>query len=778
MGISLEKNNNSTQHHSLSFGLERLGLISLHYRWLILILTILLSLGAYAGINRINVDDSLSELFRADTPEFKRYERMIESFPSSEYDVLIVIESENILTRTNLQAISELVIELQFIDGLKGLISLFSTREPPKNDTVPRPLIPNELPVGDEFERLRERILNNPIISGKLLSTDGRLALIVIALEQNMVKQRGLEQVIAEIQQIANTQLNGKSLDVKLAGAPVMQLEIRNAVKRDRMIYNGIGFLAGALIAALFFRRFSYMVIAAAPPLIAILWSLGLLGWLNFELNMFLNVMTPLIMVMAFSDTMQITFTLRTKLMEGYNRYEAAKYAVLTVGPACVLTVATAAASFITLLFSSSALIRSFGAAGALSCLTAYVAVITLVPLLAILLISEKDVGQDTTTETEQHRDRAINSLRAICGFIATTIVRFPIIVTIASILIVGTFGYIHLTLEPRYSLSDQVPDREQALEANRRLDKKLTGAKPVHVMIEFPEGSSLYDEKTLDLIGKVHTIQTKQAGVGNVWSIETLRQWLKNGGTTDVEVLKRYVKMLPEHLTRRFISKDQTAAVVTGRIPDINSKQLSPLIEKLEQDLTALQKEYPTYKINVTGLAAIAARNSTDMIKQLNRGLTIEMVFVAFLIGLAFRSVSIGMVSILPALFPIVASGTLLAATGEGLQFASIVALTVSFGLGLDATIHYLNRLRLEVRKDEDPIEGIIRATLLVGPALILTTLVLAFGLAVTIFSDQPSLRLFGWLSAVTLIAALIGDLIILPATTLLAHRIFKKQR
>jgi predicted RND superfamily exporter protein len=113
-----------------------------------------------------------------------------------------------------------------------------------------------------------------------------------------------------------------------------------------------------------------------------------------------------------------------------------------------------------------------------------------------------------------------------------------------------------------------------------------------------------------------------------------------------------------------------------------------------------------------------------------------------------------------------------------EGLQFASIVALTVAFGLGLDATIHYLNRLRLEDRPGEDPAIGVKRATVLVGPALILTSLVLACGLAVTVISDLPSLRLFGWLSAFTLIAALVGDLLILPATVMLLRLVTGRGR
>jgi predicted RND superfamily exporter protein len=104
------------------------------------------------------------------------------------------------------------------------------------------------------------------------------------------------------------------------------------------------------------------------------------------------------------------------------------------------------------------------------------------------------------------------------------------------------------------------------------------------------------------------------------------------------------------------------------------------------------------------------------------------------------------------------------------------VVALTVSFGLGLSATIHFLNRLR-RGEAGVDEAQAVERATVLVGPALILTTVVLACGLVVTVFSDLPSLRLFGWLSAFSMIAALIADLFILRPTAMwlisTSHRI-----
>jgi predicted RND superfamily exporter protein len=132
---------------------------------------------------------------------------------------------------------------------------------------------------------------------------------------------------------------------------------------------------------------------------------------------------------------------------------------------------------------------------------------------------------------------------------------------------------------------------------------------------------------------------------------------------------------------------------------------------------------------------------------------------------------------AILPGIFPILISGNLLWIMGKGLQFASIVALTVSFGLGLSATIHFLNRLRLEDKPEEDPAYAIERATVLVGPALILTSVVLACGLAVTVFSNLPSLRLFGWLSAFAVIAALVADLLILRPTIMVLRRASAKK-
>src|SRR5262249_56897905 len=140
----------------------------------------------------------------------------------------------------------------------------------------------------------------------------------------------------------------------ELRGGPVRQLEIRSAVEKDGITYSVAGVPAGCLIAIAFFRRVSFMIIAAFPPLIAILLALGGLGWAGFSLNMFLNVMTPLIMVISFSDSMQLTFAARDRLIAGADKVTAFRQAILVVVPACVLTHGTAGISVLPLQSSDS----------------------------------------------------------------------------------------------------------------------------------------------------------------------------------------------------------------------------------------------------------------------------------------------------------------------------------------------------------------------------------------------------------------------------------------
>ena len=767
-----------------SFGLDKLGLVALAAPYLSAVVILILSVLAVYGVSLLKVDDSLSELFRTDTEEFRQYEAIDRLFPSSEYDVLIVVEGKDLLTRESIKRFADTTIELQLADGVGGLVSMLSARGKPDETGYAAPIVPDDLPVdAAAFDAMLKDLRDNDIVKGKFLSDDGELALIVISLDRKVVAEQGLRQVVYGLRDAVDATLEGSGLNTQFTGAPVMQLEIRNAVERDRLVYNGLGFLVGLIVAYLFFRRLSLTLIAVAGPAIAILWTLGVIGALDFRLNLFINVITPLILVQGFSDSMHLVLAVRRAVMAGEDRFAAARKAVLDVAPACLLTAMNAAIAILSLSLAQSALIRTFGQAALLAVGISYIAVAVVVPTLAVLLVRKEP---KILAHPEDERG-GVGMLQRVTDRIVGFSASRPFILTLLGIAAVAWTGWAYIQLEPRYRLADQVPDQEQALAGSARLDKKLTGANPVHVMIELPqrhsdsgEVATLYDKETLQTIAEAHRILEERAGLGNVWSIDSLRRWLAEAGDDSVETIKRYVSILPEHLVRRFISQDERAVLVTARLPDIDASEILPVVEKIDIELDPVRTAHPEYRISVTGLPAIAARNSATLITELNWGLVGDMFVIFIFLGLALRSVLAGVASILPSLFPIFATGALLWASGGGLQFASIVAITVAFSFAIDSTIHFLNRYHLEEdRLGGGPgkhIEALRQTAHHIGPAVVLTTIVLALGLGVTMLSDLPSLRLFGQLTAVCLFASLIAQLVVLPATIALYRRYFPK--
>ena len=242
----------------------------------------------------------------------------------------------------------------------------------------------------------------------------------------------------------------------------------------------------------------------------------------------------------------------------------------------------------------------------------------------------------------------AVDALRRFCGWIAARMVTRPGLYSLCGLIVVVGLGIIYADLQPRYHLADQVPDKEKAVQANRALDAKLTGAQPVDVLIEFPKGQSLYSPETLATIAEVHSIVEKQAGVGNVWSLETLRRWLaQKVGKSDVATLKPICRLSAE-ISGRAVHLEQTRTPWSSKAgcPISIPARLLPVVDALDKNLNAVRAAHPGYEIAVTGLAVIAAHNSAGMIEKLNRGLTIEIVFVAAFIGLAFRSFSVMLAS------------------------------------------------------------------------------------------------------------------------------------
>src|ERR1700692_521876 len=206
---------------SIAFGLERIGLIAVQAPILSCIALVALIIGAIFGIERIKIDDSLSQLFRSNSKEYRQYEAETKRFPAVEFDVLVVVEGKTLLKRENLEKLRDLVTDLQLVEGTRGLISLFSARQAPAPGKLPAALFPSDLPQGADYDKFIETVKSNEIIRGKLLSEDCTPPLMVLSLEPDVVASNNLTKTIGDIRKAMAEDLQRSRLHAELSGVPV-----------------------------------------------------------------------------------------------------------------------------------------------------------------------------------------------------------------------------------------------------------------------------------------------------------------------------------------------------------------------------------------------------------------------------------------------------------------------------------------------------------------------------------------------------------------------------
>ena len=746
----------------VGFGLERIGLATVRWPLFSSLAVLAISLLAAVGIARLDVTSEFTDLFSRDSADYRSYMRMIEAFPGGGGDVYIVISGPGLLKRENLEKIRALHLDLELNDGVAGVLSLFSLRRTPDRTGFPAPLFPDPLPTGGAFEKLLGDAASHPMAKGSLLSQNGDVTLVIVALESGVLKTN-FRTVVDDLRAQARQSLNGSGLSVGLTGVPVLRKAIYQAIRNDRVLYNTGGFLVGLFVSFLFFRKLAPTIIAAAAPAAAVFWSFGMIGLMGDELSVIIIIIAPLVMVISFSDAMHLVFGIRRGLEEGLDKRAAVRRAITTVGPACVLTSLTTCIALSSLTFSQSASVRDFGFYGAIAALIAFLAVMLLVPLLSIALLRDGRTG--TGEAPALLHSGAISRLYGISGWLADFIAPRALLISIGAVVLLVVAGAGQWQLQPSYRLSHYVPDGTEANTALERLESAFSGSQPVHILISSKAPLDLDSDLVGRAIGEAHRIFVDDPNVHNVWSLDSLRGWLRSPGARMPGRLGDYIGKMPPYLARRLISEDGRSVLITGRIGDVDSRVGREILAGIDAKLARLAARMPELSFALTGLSTISARQTDSLINGLLYSLFGAIVMVVIMIAIAFRSIRLALLSILPNVLPIVIAGATLYVTGTGLQIAACVAMIVAFGLAVDDTIHFLHRYRFERERTGDVADAVAQTVRRIGPVLMLTTVVLVLGIGVTLFSDVPSNRLFGQLSGVILVSALVADVVFLPA-------------
>jgi len=215
----------------------------------------------------------------------------------------------------------------------------------------------------------------------------------------------------------------------------------------------------------------------------------------------------------------------------------------------------------------------------------------------------------------------------------------------------------------------------------------------------------------------------------------------------------------------RRSLRRDLRRALVNARVADVGTAIAEPAYADIESSLERIRAAHPGFQIELTGTAYIARRNINLIIGDFGVGLLLAAGVIFAVLTIAFRSLRLGALAVFPNAFPLVVAASTLVFLGLNLQVGSAIAFTVCLGIAVDDTIHFIARFRRELEERGDVEEAVVHTFLTVGGALLVTTAVLFAGFGVVFFSTIAVSQLFAAIVCVALIAALLGDLLFLPA-------------
>lgn len=744
------------------FGLEKLGLVSLRYPWLCLALAVLITPVMAYGARHLDFSSDIREIFRSGDPAFDLLDVVDERFPDIQRDIHVVVSSDKPFDLEELKTLKKLEQALKMLGGVRGVLSMFSAIQAPEEGAELQPFFPEDLDTLESWDDLRRQAASNPLIADKLLSDDGTLAVFSISLVEKNRSEETDRRLVEEVRTKAEEVLADTDLTVWLTGLAVMRIEIILSLARDQKIFRLLALGVSLVIAWLFFRRLSFVAVAGIPAVVAVIWLLGGMWLTGQEINLLTGVAPTIVLVIVFSDCLHLLFSVRNGIRAGADLETAIERAVRRVGPACVLTSLTTTLALASLIWVSHPFVSGFGIIAASGTAVALLATLLLVPPLSLLFL--RRFARENQKKAEENA--VLQGIDAVCQTAADAVTIAPRAITAVGILLVLAGGWLHLLNEPRYSYASNLPQNHPALDGLNAVDSKLAGANVIEVLLDWPEDYNLMAYHTLEVIRSVHAILEREPALGAITSGHSIEEWLGGGEEGEERLMEFLEGAQTTSLVRGLASMEENSVLVTGRFGELTSDQLEPMVDRLERRLNQIVKDDPTkVEISVTGIVPISARASHKMIQQLNRSLMVTIGLILVLIALAMRSIGAGLVSILPNLFPLAMGGAYMYLVGWGLQFTSLVAFTVGFGIAVDSTIHVLNRYRLE-KSDEVNVPTALRRTITrVGPVVIISTIVLAAGIGTSLLSELPMVSLYGTIVVIVLLASMVGALLFLPA-------------
>ncbi len=672
----------------------------------------------------------------------------------------LVVQSDQIFTREGATALREIVDALEALDTVAGV--QWIDQAPPLNIFgLSEPVLPRGQASPQRFAMAKAKALRHPLIVGLFLSSDAKTLLLGIRFDWLYVDEDA--DCTTHLIETAQDTL-AKHSDVKMTFAVTGGIPLRIAILENQasneLTFQLIGYGMILLMAVILFRGITVVLVVATAPALGVFWALGFLRYFGWEDNPFSQVILPVLLsLIGFADGVHMMVYIRRCLNEGQLPKPACRSALSTVGVACSLTTITTSIGMGSLAFSKNAVVREFAYSCVLGSSTILVAVLLVIPLACCARFGPR---------LAKGADRGLvdRYLQRIGGPVATMMKHSRVVAyfAIALMVVLATCTF---QLRPDDRQSNALPSGSEAQKALAHLDSSMGGFEVGNVSVYWRDGIETSTTDVATVIDAIDQLLGSEPLLAHPLSLCRVLAALP-GDESPIDKMPMS-DLLPPPLKLALYDPDNRSAKITFRTKDLGTAAYKPVFERVEAGLKQIEKTHRGFTLQLNGEAVWRWRNLYKIVSDLAFSLGTASIEILIVMGIAFRSLRLGVIAIIPNMIPLAASGTFMAIFGWPLDIVSVCSFTVCLGIAVDDTIHFLSRYREEQQHQSDRELAIKQAFQGVGTGMIMTTIVLVAGFSSVLISQTRDHRVFGLLGIITLLSALFCDLFLLPS--LLKH-------
>ena len=760
--------------------IQRFSDLILHYRWIVLALSIVVVVLAAAGGRNLTISNDSRIFFGEDNPQRVALEELENTFTETN-NVMITVtsKSDTIFNRDALMAMAELtdggwqIPYSNRVDSLTNYAHSWSRED----DLIVEDLVPDASAVTEaDLARIEAIALNEIALTNRLVAADGNTAAVNI----NFVLPEASDPVVNEIMDAVTAMLdqakaNHPELEFHMTGGVVTSKAFGEAAFNDVSQLGPIIILVIAVSMALLLRSIIGTVSVLIVVIFSALTAMGIAGWAGFVLSPGSVGAPTIIMTVAIAHSVHVITTMVQSMRSGMTRRDAIAEALrINVHPVFLTTVTTAI-GFLSMNFSDSPPFHALGNLVAIGVVSAFVYSMTFLPaFLSVMPVRVKPVPSSHRPFFDRFGEFVVNR-------------RKPLLWGMVAVVIALAAGIPQINLNDNWTT--YFDERYEFRRDTDYIIEHLTGVEAFEYVLDAGEEGGITEPAYLAKLDEFADWYRTQDKIVHVWSFADVMKRLNKNMHGDDEAYYRVPEerdlaaqyLLLYELSLPFgrdlndqidIAKSSTRMVAIGR--NMTAKDQRALDDKA---YAWLQENTPEgMGAPASGLSMMFAYISKRNIDGMLKGTIIAMALISGILILALRSVRIGLISLIPNFVP--------AAMGFGLWgylignvgVAASVVTAVTFGIVVDDTIHFLSKyLRARRERGLSSEDAVKYSFSTVGHALWTTTAVIAAGFVVLATSGFEVNWSMGLLTAITIVLALIADFLFLPP---LLMQIDRRQR